>query len=143
LPYKNSYNFFFLDISDDTYPGINGNDIMSSAWPIYWKDIGMADPDSPDAMNAVTHAQAHCWLVKDNAPYVYLRYFGAPSDGDIPGIEDPAKLLSPDTTLTPSCRSSNCNEKVNADEETSHAEFQKDLKWLVIALGSLALMFFL
>jgi hypothetical protein len=76
LPYRNPFNLFFLD--DETYPGINGNDTMASAWPIYWQDVGWAETGTPQAMYEVTHAQAHCFLAKENAVYVYVRYSGAP-----------------------------------------------------------------
>jgi hypothetical protein len=95
--YKNAVKFF-VDVG--TYQGINGDEIINSAWPIYWMDVGWAEPGSPDAMNEITHAQAHCALAKENAPYIYVCYSGAPDSA--PGEVVDNSTLSPSSTLTSS-----------------------------------------
>lgn len=79
-PYALSYSF----MASEVVPGASGNDVISSAWPVTWADLGWADFGTEEGSQYVTHAQTYCYLAKENAPYVYVRYSGAPDTA--PGI---------------------------------------------------------
>ena len=80
FPYVGAENYRFRT----TYDGINANDPISSTWPFKWSDLGWADPNTAEGNQVVTHAQTTCFLAKENAPYVYVKYSGAPDDA--PGV---------------------------------------------------------
>ena len=93
-PYENGYNWNL----QKTVDGINGHDIVNSAMPVRYMDIGLVEPNHPHANKLVTHAFAHCLLTKRNAPYEYVKYSGGASafddedasddnDGGVPGEE--------------------------------------------------------
>eukprot|EP00543_Licmophora_paradoxa_P007980 CAMPEP_0202446826 /NCGR_PEP_ID=MMETSP1360-20130828/5397_1 /ASSEMBLY_ACC=CAM_ASM_000848 /TAXON_ID=515479 /ORGANISM="Licmophora paradoxa, Strain CCMP2313" /LENGTH=391 /DNA_ID=CAMNT_0049063533 /DNA_START=60 /DNA_END=1235 /DNA_ORIENTATION=+ len=105
-PNERPYNYFF----GSSYNGIGGNDVINSAFPIRWMDVGWVTPDSSDANRTVTHYEAHCRLSKENSDYVYVRFSGAPPDA--PGY-DIGDLMNMTSTAT--------NETTN-DTETNEAE---------------------
>ena len=74
LPYQKSSSYC------NSYPGVNGGDIMSSAWPFEWQDLGWTDSGSEYAGRLVTHTESHCCNSQPHAPYVYIKYSKAPLD---------------------------------------------------------------
>lgn len=79
FPYKNAMNYRL----EQAFAGVNANDVMGSAFPMKWSDLGWAEPGTSEGDKVVTHAQTTCYLAKENAPYVYVKYSGIK---DAPGF---------------------------------------------------------
>ena len=89
FPYERAWSYNPVPPFQGVKDGINANDVINSNWPITWADVGMAPYGTPKGERLVTNAEAACWSAKENAPYQYVRYSGAPAGH--PGIDDPAK----------------------------------------------------
>ena len=63
-------------------------------------DVGLFDPDAPDAHTLLTHAEAHCLLTKENSPSVYVKHSASPDGGpgEVFDDEEPAEVNVDDSS---------------------------------------------